>query len=151
MIKISDHNGYTIYEDDGATPDFYCRMGRFFASKQVVKEMEGPMFDDEHHVWLLAMKDDKIAGFSSCRFNELPKGVAHFGVTYILPEHRRKGLYRHLFQLKEALCVKHKAKFLRGIANPISKQLFIDCGWAELRQTGKWTHYQKEVDCVEPD
>ncbi len=145
MIQVSEHNGYTIFEDDGATPDFYCRVGRFFASKQVVKELEGPMFDDEHYVWLLAIKDGKIAGFSSCRFDEIGKGIAYFGVTYILPEHRRKGLYRHMFQLKERLCIKHKAKVVRGIANPTSKKVFDDCGWTVQRQAGKWTYYQKEV------
>lgn len=145
MIKASEHNGYTVYEDDGATHDFYCRMGRFFASKQVVKELEGPMYDDEHYVWLLAMQDDRIVGFSSCRFDEMDKGIAHFGVTYILLEHRRKGLYRHLFRLKEALCFRHKPKFIRGIANPVSKVVFDERGWTATRQAGKWTYYQKEI------
>lgn len=108
------------------------------------------MFDDESYVWLLAMKDSKIAGFSSCRFDELSKGIAHFGVTYILPEYRRKGLYRHLFDLKEQLCVKHKPQFLRGIANPASKKVFDDHGWSVIRRAGKWTHYQKEIIRVEP-
>jgi len=149
MIQISEHNGYTIFEDDGATHDFYCRMGRFFASKQVVKELEGRLFDDESYVWLLAMKDGKIAGFSSCRLDELSKGIAHFGVTYILPEHRRKGLYRHMFELKEQLCIKHNPAFIRGIANPLSKQVFEERGWTATRVAGKWTHYQKEIARVE--
>lgn len=149
MIQITEHNDYTIFEDDGATHDFYCRMGRFFASKQVVKELEGPMFDDEHYVWLLAMKDGKIAGFSSCRLDELNKGIAHFGVTYVLPDHRRKGLYRHMFELKEQLCIKHNPAFLRGLANPLSKKVFEDRGWATTRLAGKWTYYQKEIARVE--
>lgn len=145
MIQVSKHGDYTIFEDDGATPDFYCRMGRFFASRQVVKELEGPMFDDVGYVWMIAMKDGKIAGFSSCRLDELNKGIAHFGVTYILLEHRRKGLYRHLFELKEQLCIRHKPKLLRGLANPLSKNVFEQNGWKVQRTAGKWTYYQKEV------
>lgn len=147
MIQVSEHKGYVIYEDDGASSDFYCRMGRFFANKQIIKELEGPMFDDQYHVWLLAMQGDAIVGFSSCRFDEMNKGVAHFALTYVMPDHRRKGLYRCMFSIKQQMCINHNAKFIRGIANPLSKAVFDESGWTAIRQAGKWKHFQKEVNC----
>lgn len=151
MIQVSEFSGYAIYEDDGASHDFYCRMGRFFASKQVVKELEGPMFDDVHHVWLLAIKEGEIAAFGAVRFDEIGKGVANLTVVYVLPEHRRKGLYRHLFSLREQMCINRGAKLIRGLANPISKTVFEQSGYAISRVAGKWTHFQKEVKRVESD
>lgn len=150
MIQVSEHDGYAIYEDDGASRDFYCRMGHFFASKQIVKELEGPMFDDVHHVWLFAIKDGEIAAFGAVRFDEMSKGIANLTVVYVLPEHRRKGLYRHLFGLREQMCVNRGAKMIRGLANPISKCVFEQSGYTAVRMAGKWTHFQKEVIRVEP-
>ena len=145
MIQVSELSDYRIYEDDGATHDFYCRMGRYFASKQVIKELEGPFFDDEYHIWLLAMAGDSMAGFSSLRLDEMSKGVANFAITYILPDHRRKGLYRHMFSIKEQMCVRHRAKLIKGLANPLSKAVFDEQCWTATRQAGKWTYYQKEI------
>lgn len=146
MIRVSSLGKYEIYEDDGATHDFYCRMGRYFANKQIIKELEGPMFDDEYHVWLLAMLKGEIIGFSSCRFDELNKGIANFALTYVFPDHRRKGLYRCMFGIKEQMCINHGAKLIKGLANPLSKAVFDDSGWTATRQAGKWTYYQKEVN-----
>lgn len=151
MIEVSEFNGFAIYEDDGASGDFYCRMGRFFASKQVIKELEGPMYDDIHHVWLLAIKDGEIAGFGAVRFDGMSSGVANLTVVYILPAHRRKGLYRHLFTLREQMCVRRGAKVIRGLANPLSKPVFEQNGYQVTRLAGKWTHFQKEVNRAEPD
>lgn len=149
MQKVSEFGEYSIFEDDGASPDFYCRMGRFFASKQVVKELEGPMFDDPSHTWLIAMRDDKIAGFGAVRFDEMRRGIANLTVVYILPEHRRRGLYRHLFGLREQMCVRRGAKFIRGVANPTSKIVFEQFNYTIARVAGKWTHFQKEVNRAE--
>lgn len=147
MIQVSEYKDYKIFEDDGASPDFYCRMGRFFADKQVVKELGGPMFDDVHHVWLIAMQGDEIAGFGAVRLDEMAKGIAHLTVVYILPLHRRKGLYRHLFGLREQMCIRHGAKLIRGLANPTSRAVFVEYGYQVVRTAGKWTHFQKEVNC----
>ena len=142
MKQVAEHGDYEIYQTSSLESDFYCIMGRYFADKQIVKELEGPMFNDDSYVWLIAMLDNEIVGFSSCRFDD--KG-AHFGVTYIMPEHRRKGLYRALFMLKQQLCITRDAHTLYGLANPISKALFDANEWIATRQAGKWTHYKKEV------
>lgn len=130
--------GYTMSTMGGGTREFYCRMGRFFANRQIVKELEGPMFDDKSYMWVIASHGDEIAGFSSCYFED---DIARFGVTYVMPDHRRNGLYRHMFALKLAICTDRGAPEIRGLANPIASRMFIENGFAEVRKAGKWTHY----------
>lgn len=142
MKQIAEHGDFEIYQTSSLEPDFYCGMGRYFADKQIVKELEGPMFNDDSYVWLIAKLDNQVVGFSSCRFDE--KG-AHFGITYIIPDYRRKGLYRSMFLLKQELCVGRDVRVISGLANPVSKAVFDANGWTVSRQAGKWTYYKKEV------
>lgn len=142
MIQIDTHNEYEIYQTSRADERFFCEMGRFFCDRQIIKELEGPIFDDDSYTWLVAKLDGIIVGFSGYRIDG--KG-GHFALTYVMPEHRRKGLYRKMFGIKYRLCASRDVQSVDGVANPLSKAVFDEAGWQVSRVAGKWTHYRKEV------
>lgn len=147
MKNLNTPKGYQITTLAGGTRDFYCRMGRFFADRQIVKELEGPMFDDASYTWFIATKGDEIVAFSSMRIDE-DKQTANFGITYVMPDHRRKGLYAHLFALKLHACQNRGVREVRGLANPASCAVFARHGFAVARTAGKWTHYSLALEAV---
>jgi GNAT superfamily N-acetyltransferase len=139
--------GYQVTTLAGGTREFYCRMGQFFASRQVIKELEGPMYDDKSYVWFIATQGSEIVAFSSVRFEE-DKNIASFGITYVMPAHRRKGLYAHLFALKLAACQDREVREVRGLANPASCAVFERNGFTLARTAGKWSHYSLALEAV---
>lgn len=144
MKRLSELKSYTIMQVTDKDAAFWCAMGPMFTSRQIVKELEGPMFDDDTYTWILAIDNTgKIAGFTSLTTARIDKGIVECTAAYVMPEHRRKGLYAELFKHREMLGFALGATELRGVANPISKHVFDGAGWEVVRTAGKWTHYRK--------
>ena len=131
-----------VYVDKDA--EFWRTMGPLFTSKQIIKDLEGPMFDDDTYHWIIVYDDNyKIAGFTSLTTARIDKGIIECTAAYVLPEHRHNGVYRELFKQRALLGFELGAVELRGVANPTSKKVFEDAGWKATRTAGKWTHFRK--------
>lgn len=147
MNIIERFGEYGIYRDSSSeSAGFYCRTGRFFADATIRKELGGPLTNSPSHIWLLAADTTEqrdIVAVSGCR---LQGKVAWFTETYVCPEHRRRGLFARLFELKYALCVTEGAQRVRGIANSLSRPMFEQHGWRVTSVRGSWTYYEKEVE-----
>jgi GNAT superfamily N-acetyltransferase len=145
MKTIGTHRKYEILLTDNSDHGFYCSMGKFFSSKEIIKELEGPIFDADNYRWLVVKLNAEIVAFSSCR--DAGGGVWWFNQTWVHPSHRRKGIYRKLFKLKTAYCLEQGATVLKGMANLLSKPLFDVSGWTETSKRGpRWTWYEKKVN-----
>lgn len=135
-----------VYEIVCVQPDdsgLYRRLGPFATDRQVLKELEGPIYHDLHTVWLFAYHGREIVALSGVRFDSVE--TASFTLTYVLPDHRRRGLYRSMFGLKLALCQERAVATVKGLANPLSAALFREHDFVEVGQRGKWTHFAKEI------
>lgn len=146
MSVIENYEDYIIYRDSSAEngDEFYRRMGRFFADATIRKELGGPMTDSPDHVWLVVLYHREIVAFSGCRFSA-DRSTAWFTETYVLPEHRRRGLFGRLFELKYKLCAEAGARVVKGLANANSRPMFERHGWRVASVRGSWTYYDKEV------
>lgn len=146
MKIYGKHRNYKIFlASSKADRHFYCQMGRFFSSKEVIKELEGPICDSEGHYWLLVKSGIEIVGFASCR--DAGNGLWWYCDAWIHPEHRRNGLYRKLFTLREAFCVEQGALVLKGTALPHSRALFEESGYTVTSQRGpRWTWFEKRLE-----
>ncbi len=145
MKLYAEFKTYKIFLATNKDRHFFCQMGRFFASREIIRELEGPMFDAEGYHWLLAKDGLEIIGFSSCR--DAGNGVWWFNQTWVHPEHRRKGIYRKLFQLKEIFCTDAGATVLKGTALTHSKALFEENDWTVTSTRGpRWTWFEKRLE-----
>lgn len=143
MEKLKQFGKYRIVRVD-QDDVFWIGMGPFFTNRQVVKELEGPMYTDEHYAWILVYDNDaKIVGFTSLNAGRLDKGLIECTAAYVIEAHRRKGLYRELFRQRETLGFLLGATELRCVANPLSRNVFLAEGWEVMRMAGKWTHFRK--------
>lgn len=149
MRYVANYGQYVILADSSAETgdEFYRRMGRYFADPAIRKELGGPLSDGPDYVWLLVYHEGQIVAFSSYRF-DAAKGVAWFNETYVFPEHRRRGLFGRLFELKYELCVEVGARVVKGLANAGSRPMFERHGWRVASVRGSWTYYDKEVEHV---
>lgn len=152
MKIIECFEDYCIYRSSSvADGDFYCRMGRFFADPGIRKELGGPLSDSPDHVWLLvtSVHTGEIVAFSGCRFNA-GRSAAWFTETYVFPEHRRRGLFGRLFDLKYELCAAEGARVVKGLANAMSRPMFERHGWRVTSVRGSWTYFEKQLEVITP-
>lgn len=145
MKLYATYKKYKIFLASNKDRHFYCQMGRFFSSYEIIKELEGPIYDADNYRWLLAKDGLDIVAFSSCR--DAGNGVWWFNQTWVHPDHRRKGLYRKLFNLKSTFCKAEGASVLKGTALTHSKTLFEESGWTVTSTRGpRWTWYEKRLE-----
>jgi N-acetylglutamate synthase-like GNAT family acetyltransferase len=95
-------------------------------------------------VWLIVRSGDEIVAISSYQYDPA-KRAAIFNETYVFPDHRERGLFGHLFDLKYQLCVEAGAKLVKGLANGRSSGLFENRGWEMVSQRGKWKRFERVV------
>lgn len=148
MLKITKHEKYEIWMDssDVSGEGFYRRMGRFFASRQIRKELEEPLSDDKNFRWLLVYKGYEIVGFACLNLENLEKrGEGWLTFAYILEDYRHNGLHSVLFQERLNLAKNFNVKVLRGVANEKSFELFVKQGFEIQQRKGKFTYFKKDL------
>jgi ribosomal protein S18 acetylase RimI-like enzyme len=64
--------------------DFYQMLGPFLSRRGIVKEIGGPVWDDDDRMWSIYERDGHIIGF--CGFKP-----GHIGPVYVLPDERGEG------------------------------------------------------------
>lgn len=108
-------------------PDFYTRMGPFFGSRAVAKEIGIHVYDDADKRWFMAF-DAGVIGFASVR-NGLVSDC------YVLPEKRNQGVFKCI--LSSLMILAPGA--LRANCTNASKKAFANAGFAEVRRTKNFT------------
>lgn len=136
---------YEIVLMEPNDPNIYRWLGPFATDRAIIKELEGPIYHDAGTTWLFASHRGRIVALSGLRMDEKP-GVAGYTLTYVLPAHRRRGLYRRMFGLKLDLCRERGVQVVRGLANPISRAVFEEQAFRLVGMRGKWARFEKEMD-----
>lgn len=148
MNTIGSYKQYTILSGSHDDPSIFCFIGPFATSRVVVKELEGPVYSDDNYTWFVVIdpqNSNKVVSISSIDLSKSEKGEAAFGLTYVVPSYRRQGIYRHVFGLKMDFCKVKGVKVIKGLANPLSAELFSEHDFAVVRKNGRWTHFRKEL------
>lgn len=149
MQLYATHSDYRIFLDSSAKSGntFYCRMGRYFASRQIARELAEPLFDEPDYHWLLACDaDGEVCAFACLDAGQLAKRyevVLTYG--YVFEAHRRQGLHHALFVARLRLAGELGATVVRGVANGNSRNTFIEFGFERVRDNGQYTYFRKEA------
>lgn len=148
MIVIAEHKHYKVYRDSSTESgaEFYARMGKWFSSREIIKEMDGPIYDDSAHVWLLAYAGNELVGFACIDTTHLPaRKTVELTYAYVFPVHRGKGLHSLLFDLRMTLAYEMGANTIKGLGNGKSNSKFLEHGFEIVRKNGRFTHFKKEI------
>lgn len=112
---------------------FYAKMGRYFASLDIAKELERQVYNKPHTTWYVFTLRQRVIGFAS-----VYNGTTHFFLDnlYVLPEHRGQGIATDIV---EEITQRHSNKPIRCIANnPHALKVFDRFGFVEVGQNGKY-------------
>ena len=152
MKKIMTKDGvdYCVMTSAEDGELFYAKLGRFFCDKAVTDEMGGyQVLDGPDRIWVVALDSRQRAiGFSSFSLRDLSKNVIHLCDSYVDPERRKNGVYKHLFECRETELMKHvEGKVtIKVIAVSASEKMLHDHGYTRTSQRGRFAYMSKVVE-----
>ena len=125
--------GYTMLHITNADKEFYRLMGPYLSRRHIVRELGNtPVWDDDRRHWWIAVDDtDAEVGFAAA--DEHRESV-HFPVAYVLPAHRRRGVYAALFAERAQWA---GDRLITACASPESLPVFLRHGFAVIGTRGK--------------
>lgn len=123
--------------------DFYPVMGPFLSRRAIVKELGSPVWDDDEKVWFVCFDPDgAVAGFSALLVGK----KIHLCSAYVLPAHRKKGLYSTMIRERIAWCKRNKTGadiVISTTATQFSFEALHKAGFSIVRQRGRY--YEMEM------
>lgn len=144
FMKIFETFGdYKITLINNQDPNFYNWVGPFLGNRKIANALGMPIWNDDDKVWLIALKNEQCIGISSY----IIKGKkAYLKSSYVLPEHRGKGIYDYFFKKRLELIQKEKAiSVITGTATEMSKNTYIRYGFKNVIMRGKYYVFELKV------
>lgn len=124
---------------------FYAKLGRFFASKEVRKEVGGyPIDNDPEWTWIIAQEKRTfgVVGFISLAPN---KDTLEIRVFYVEGKYRKQRIATTLIEKAEHFA-KHEG--LKHVSANVTKegQIVLEkMGYTVTRERGSWRVMKKEL------
>lgn len=130
---------YVIKVFTNQHPDFYRVMGPFLSRREIVAETGFPTWDDDSKTWLVASSGSEVLGF--CSYDTRSNGsLIRMGSDYVLPQYRRLGIYRALFEEREHLT---SGSSKRAVATHYSGAAFARSGYVEVKKFKRYSVFEK--------
>lgn len=124
--------------------DFYVKLGKFFCSPAVIKELGGyPIYDTTNHIWFVALHNNTAIGFGSLK---IVKGVASLCDAYVEPDWRNTGVYQQLIQVRIQHAKAMGAAAIKTTAMKISKPILVKYGFKITRSTSNYFFLEKSLN-----
>ena len=111
---------------------FYSIMGRYFASRDIGKELEGQLYNDKNSTWYLLYDDYDLVGF--CTLFDRNDSL-YLDNLYILPNYRNCGNAE--FLMKFVLETSEKGIFCIA-SNDYALRIYKNLGFHVYGNRGKW-------------
>lgn len=118
--------------------DFYMLIGPFLSRRSIVKEIGGPIWDDDGMYWYVALSSEhEVLGFAATREKRGNKQsiINELDNAYVLPEYREQGIYASLLDARIAMCL--DGSLMRAVVNVNSREQFFKRGFTVHRHRGK--------------
>jgi|GEM_PF-5984899 len=125
-----------LVEMTNADPEFYRLIGPFLARRTVVREIGGPIWDDDGMRWFIVLAHKTVVGFAALRdrTDSQKQHIVEFDNAYVVPTYREQGIYHLLIMARLAACPVDAV--LRAVVNQHSRHEFLCQGFTVRRERG---------------
>ena len=124
---------YTKF-DDG----FYAKMGKYFADKTIIKELDNQLYNEDNMVWYIYEENNVIKGFLSI---QSIKNYYYIDNFYVLPEYRNNKIGSTLLDFVLDIFNDKKIKLITR--NEIALRLYFSRGFKVVRKNGRYRYLEK--------
>lgn len=117
---------------DRPGPVFFAALGPFLGNHAARREIGAPIEHREGKTWIVALIGGEPVG---CAAVFLGSSVVELGSAYVLPEHRGRGIYACLIDVRLRLAAGRR---IRVIATEASAPALLRRGFVEVGQRGRY-------------
>lgn len=119
---------------------FYPMLGPFLARRHIVRDIGGPIWDDDDKTWFVALDSSgQVLGF--CAARETSAGV-QFQSAWVNPDARHHGVYQALFTARADA---YQGRPVRARVNTNSLPTFIRHGFREASRHGQFVEVRRDA------
>ena len=125
------------FDSDSQDFNFYGIMGKYFASREIGKELGSQVYNERDSLWYLLYDKSHLLGFCSLfqRTNYLI-----LDNVFVRSEYRNRGYATFLIQS----VLEDQSKPIKLISqNPVSNHIYEKFGFEQIGQRGKWCIYMR--------
>jgi GNAT superfamily N-acetyltransferase len=122
-------------DDDG----FWPLVGPLCASQAVRRELGASPRVENGDVWLVGT-DGGLAAACCCRVGRRGALLCH---AYVMPSHRRKGLYRYMIEYLSGVCFGRGLHAIHAVASPEVVDTLDGLGFERRGMRGRYTLMMK--------
>lgn len=122
-------------------PDFYRLVGPFLSRRAIAGELGYPVWDDDDKRWWVALDGPTVLGFVALRPES---GKTILTSAYVLPAHRKRGVYRQLFAARLA-AAEALGRPIESTVMAAAAPAFEAAGFTRVRSRGRYVTYCKEI------
>ena len=136
IIKLFDN-----YE--AQKPSFYSIMGKFFADRSIIKEMDCQLYNNNCY-WIIAFNElYDVLGFVSI---EAKKSYLYIDNFYVLKEFRDKNIGNRLIKTLVHIFSEDELRLIT--ANQQAEHIFINNGFEVYGANGKYKKMRKKPKLI---
>lgn len=118
-------------------------IGWYAMNREVIREMDGyPILTDKDTVWFVAHRKLEVIGFGAV------KRMKHHAVltySYVLPEHRKKGIHKRQLDERISYIKKEGIKTMKADCTKSSLPNFQKLGFKVVKEFNNWTNVEIEL------
>ena len=129
-----------IKETNSSETIFYFLMGKFFADRKIIKEMDCQIYNENNMDWFLCFnKEGEVIGFLSL---EPKKDYLYLDNFYVVEKERGNGVGERLLKY----CLDNKSKNIKLISrNESAINLFEKYNFKKIGKNGRYYKMIREV------
>ncbi len=129
-----------IKETNSSETIFYFLMGKFFADRKIIKEMDCQIYNENNMDWFLYFnKEGEVIGFLSL---EPKKDYLYLDNFYVVEKERGNGIGRKLIEH----CLNEVNKTIKLISrNENAIKIFENNGFKKTRKNGRYYKMEKLI------
>lgn len=124
--------------EHGAAP-LWAAVGRFALSREVHRELGGPMYSaPDTHWWVASARLGEVTGFGSLRITGTAAWVDY---SYVLADRRGRGVHGLLADARDAWAATHHPDLPHRVMTRRDRwHHYVDRGWSVASERGAWVH-----------
>ena len=131
-----------IVQLEHGDPRLWELIGPALASREVHRELGGPMYSAPGTRWWLALEAGALLGFASLR---LTSTAAWIDYSYVIGSWRGRGLHTQLAAARDAWADEHAPGLHRRVAVREDRwHHYAERGWRIASERGSWVHGIRE-------
>jgi len=129
-----------ILKNNNQDEKFYAKMGKFFADRSIIKELDCQLYNDNNMIWYLSINEE-IEGFISVQDRGEYNYIDNF---YIIPKYRNKGIGKILLN---KVMLDNTKKIRLITRNEIALKMYQNLGFKIYSQNGRYFKLEYNKQC----